>query len=156
MIECRKMTIELHGDAFSLLRSFLGEDEYYLDSSAVYGAGGETALMRALDLFLHRPELGFVWLAYDEGEPVGVCIICFAISTSIGGMVAKLDDVFTIDSKRGQGVGSALLQELKQELLDRGVLRIDTSVHLQNDRAQRFYQKQGFQRLDEERLACVL
>jgi hypothetical protein len=41
-----------------------------------------------------------VWLTYDEGEPVGVWIICFAISTSIGGMVAKLDDVFVIGSKR--------------------------------------------------------
>jgi GNAT superfamily N-acetyltransferase len=156
MIECRKMTIESRQDAFNLLRSFLCEDEYYLDSSAVYGAGGEPALIRALDLFLRRPELGFVWLAYDDGEPVGVCIICLAISTSIGGMVAKLDDVFVVGSKQGRGVGSALLQDLKQELLDRGVLRIDTSVHLQNDRAKRFYQQQGFQRLDEEKLACVL
>jgi GNAT superfamily N-acetyltransferase len=156
MIECRKMTIESREDAFSLLRSFLCEDEYYLNSSAVYGAGGETALVRALDLFLRRPELGFVWLAYVEGKPVGVCIVCFAISTSIGGIVAKLDDVFVIGSDRSQGVGSALLQDLKQELLDRGVLRIDTSVHLQNDRAKRFYQQQGFQRLDEEKLACVL
>lgn len=156
MIECRKMTIELREDAFSLLRSFLCEDEYYLNSSAVYGAEGEPALIRALDLFVRRPELGFVWLAYAEGKPVGVCIVCFAISTSIGGIVAKLDDVFVIGSHQGRGIGSALLQDLKQELLDRGVLRIDTSVHLQNDRAKRFYQQQGFQQLGEEKLACVL
>ncbi|WP_373542626.1 GNAT family N-acetyltransferase [Chamaesiphon sp.] len=156
MIECRQMTIELREDAFSLLRSFLCEDEYYLDSGATYGAGGETALNKALELFLQRPEFGFVWLAYDEGAPAGVCIVCLAISTAIGGMVAKLDDVFVISSKQGRGVGSALLQELKQELRDRGVLRIDTSVHLQNDRAQRFYRQQGFQQLNEEKLACVL
>ncbi|PSB58490.1 hypothetical protein C7B77_04490 [Chamaesiphon polymorphus CCALA 037] len=156
MIECRKMNRESSEDAFSLLRSFLSEDEYYLDSSAVYGGGGEPELRRALDLFLRSPELGFVWLAYFEGEPVGVCMVCFAISTSVGGIVAKLDDVFVIGSKQSQGIGSALLQDLKQELLDRGVLRIDTSVHLQNERAKRFYHQQGFRQLDEEKLACVL
>jgi ribosomal protein S18 acetylase RimI-like enzyme len=91
-----------------------------------------------------------------DGKPVGVRIVCFAISTSIGGIVAKLDDVFVIGSQQSRGIGSALLQDLKQELLDRGVLRIDTSVHLQNDRAQKFYQQQGFLQLGEEKLACVL
>jgi GNAT superfamily N-acetyltransferase len=156
MIKCRKMTHESSEDAFGLLRSFLSEDEYYLDSSAVYGGGGEPELRRALDLFLRSPELGFVWLAYLDGEPVGICIVCYAISTSIGGIVAKLDDVFVIGSQQGRGIGSALLQDLKQELLDRNVLRIDTSVHLQNDRAKKFYQQQGFRRLGEEKLACVL
>jgi GNAT superfamily N-acetyltransferase len=156
MIECRKMTHESSEDAFGLLSSFLNDDAYYLDSSDVYGGGGEPELRRALDLFLRSPEIGFVWLAYLEGEPVGVCIVCLAISTSIGGIVAKLDDVFVIDCQQGRGIGSALLQDLKQELLDRHVLRIDTSVHLQNDRAKKFYQQQGFRQLGEEKLACVL
>jgi hypothetical protein len=47
-----------------------------------------------LDLFLGQPNLGFVWLAYAEGEPAAIYVVCFAISTSIGEIVAKLDDVY--------------------------------------------------------------
>ena len=37
-------------------------------SSAVYGDGGRDALSRALDLFVARPELGFVWLAFADED----------------------------------------------------------------------------------------
>lgn len=156
MIVCQKMTQELRTNAFELLRAFLSEDEHYLDSSSAYGALGEEALANALDLFLTRPELGFVWLAYDEGEPVAICVVCLAISTSIGAVVAKLDDVFVTSGKQGKGIGSAHLNSLKKELRRMGVRRIDTSVHTHNSGARRFYERHGFVLLGEERLACVL
>jgi len=156
MIECRRMTMKERDDAHALLLSFLSEDEYYLDSSSAYGAGGEAALEAALDLFLSRPELGFVWLAYEGTEPVAACVVCFAISTSLGKIVAKLDDVVVSSGKRGRGIGAAHLAALKDELRRVGVGRIDTSVHVQNSAARRFYVRHGFQTLNEERLACVL
>jgi len=156
MIECRRMTMNERDDAHVLLLGFLCEDEYYLGSSAAYGARGEAALKTALDLFLKRPELGFVWLAYDGDEPVAACVVCFAISTSLGRIVAKLDDVVVAGGKRGRGIGAAHLDSLKKELGRIGVGRIDTSVHMQNSAARRFYERHGFQALNEERLACVL
>jgi len=156
MIECRRMTIKERDNARAMLLSFLAEDEHYLDSSAAYGAGGEVALETALDLFLKRPELGFVWLAYEGKEPVAACVVCFAISTSLGSVVAKLDDVVVASGKRGHGIGTAHLAGLKEELRRNGVGRIDTSVHVQNSAARRFYERHGFQPLHEERLACVL
>ena len=156
MIECRRMTHESRADAFALLRVFLSEDEHYLDSSQAYGTGGEAALEGALDLFLRKPELGFVWVAYDGNEAVAVCVVCFAISTSAGAVVAKLDDVFVKGARQGRGVGSAHLTSLKQELRRLHVKRIDTSVHVRNSEARRFYEHHGFRALAEERLACVL
>jgi ribosomal protein S18 acetylase RimI-like enzyme len=85
-----------------------------------------------------------------------VCVVCFAISTSIGGIVAKLDDVYVAAQHQDRGVGSAHLTALKDELDRRGVRRIDTSVHVHNPGARRFYERHGFQPLDEERLACLL
>jgi GNAT superfamily N-acetyltransferase len=143
-------------DALRLLSMFLGQDVYYLDSSRAYGDGGRGALSDALDLFLRRPELGFVWLAYEEHEPVGVCVVCLAISTSMGAVVAKLDDVYITAGKQRQGIGSIHLTQLKEELRRLGVRRVDTSVHLQNRQARRFYERHGFLPLHEERLACVL
>jgi len=49
-----------------------------------------------------------------------------------------------------------MVAELKKELLGIGVKRIDTSYHLENDGAKRFHEKNGFQRLNEERLSCLL
>jgi GNAT superfamily N-acetyltransferase len=156
MVECRRMTTNERDDARALLLSFLSEDEYYLDSSSAYGACGDAALDAALDLFLSQPELGFVWLAYEGTEALAACVVCFAISTSLGTIVAKLDDVVVASGKRGGGIGRALLSALKEELRRIGVGRIDTSVHMQNTAARRFYERHGFQTLHEERLACVL
>ena len=146
---------ELHA-AFTLLRAFLATDAHYQDSAEAYGDRGPEALEHALRLFLARPELGFVWLALDAGTVVGGCVVCYAISTSAGAIVAKLDDVCVLPGRVGQGIGTALIDSLKTELRSRGVRRIDTSCHLQNLRARDFYVRLGFRSLNEERLALVL
>ena len=156
MITCRRMTADDVPDAFKMLSSFLGEDEHYLASSKAYGDRGSEAAMDALNLFLERPELGFVWLAYDDKGVAAMCVICYAISTSLGTLVAKLDDVSVKEDRRGQGVGTELMLQLKAELRKSHVMRIDVAVHLDNPEARRFYDKLGFSPLNEERLACLI
>jgi ribosomal protein S18 acetylase RimI-like enzyme len=156
-----KMTAADVPAAARLLTAFFAEDEFYRDSSAAYGDAGAAPIARALELFVARPELGFVWLAFRGGEAVGkeavgVCVVCHAISTSLGAVVAKLDDVFVADGARGQGVGSAMLRALAAELRAAGVMRIDTAVHVKNTEAARFYARAGFKPLNEERLALLL
>jgi hypothetical protein len=74
----------------------------------------------------------------------------------VGAVVAKLDDVFVASARQGLGIGAAHLESLKDELRRMNVKRIDTSVHLRNPGARRFYERHGFRSLEEERLACVL
>src|SRR5258708_26431760 len=93
-ISCRKMTKTRRADAQALLNAFLREDEHYLETSGSYGDAGLPALKRALELFLRRSDLGFVWLAYADNEPAAVCVVSYAISTSIGGLVAKPEDLY--------------------------------------------------------------
>jgi GNAT superfamily N-acetyltransferase len=155
-IVCTRMTKARQGDALLLLDTFLREDEHYLASSAVYGDEGTPALKRALNIFLKRPKLGFVWLAYVDGKPAGVCFVCYAISTSIGGMVAKLEDVFVMADHQRRGVGTAMFKALARELKRNGVRRIDTAVHRGNRGAERYYRKLGFKPLGEERLSMLL
>lgn len=102
-------------DAFGLLNAFLREDQHYLASSISYGDEGAPALHRALGMFLQRSELGFVWLAYKDNKAVGVCVVSYAISTSIGGIVAKLDDVFVALGQQRQGLATAMIQALAVE-----------------------------------------
>ena len=137
-VVCAPMTSATRAGAARLLGAFLGDDAHYRASAAAYGDGGAGALARALDLFLARPELGFVWLAAAGDEIVGACVICYAISTSRG------------------GVGTAMLDALRAELRRLGVGRIDTACHRANEGAWRFYARHGFQPLDEERIALLL
>lgn len=157
---CERMRRSSRRDALVLLAAFLGEDEHYRASAAAYGDGGREALERSLDLFLARPRLGFVWLAYDEAArdagAVGACVVCYAISTSRGALVAKLDDVHVASAWQGRGAGSAMLAALAQALRAEGVMRIDCGCHRDNARAWRFYERLGFAPLGEERIAKLL
>ena len=155
-IRCRKMGAADVRDAFHMLSDFLSADEHYLASSQAYGDLGLKGLNNALDLFLERPELGFVWMAYDENGVAGICVVCYAISTSMGAVVAKLDDVSVKEDRRGAGVGTELVNQLKDQLRREAVTRIDVAVHLENPQARRFYEKAGFVALNEERLSCVI
>jgi GNAT superfamily N-acetyltransferase len=159
-IDCARMTVASRTDARGLLGEFLLRDEHYRATAGRYGDGGVEALERALDLFLARPEIGFVWLAYREDagvrEAVGACVVCYAISTSRGSLVAKLDDVNIAERWQGAGVGGAMLLALAAELRALGVTRIDSSCHRDNIDAWRFYERLGFRALDEERIAWLI
>jgi len=150
------MTAADIASAESLFLAFLQHDAHYLDVASVYGDGGPYALRRALRLFIEKPELGFVWMARDGGDVVGCCVICHAISTSRGSIVAKLDDVNVRPGLEGRGVGSAMMDSLKDELRRIGVTRIDTATHFENPGARRFYERHGFASLREERMSCLL
>jgi len=186
-IRCAPMTPATKRDAETLLGEFLRGDDHYLASSPAYGDGGSAALVRALDLFLARPDLGFVWLAFaddaygaDGGKgaldaadtqgmqgtqvpegtggatAVGACVVCHAISTSRGTLVAKLDDVTIPRAWRNRGVGGAMLGTLAAYLRRRGITRVDCGCHRDNAGAWRFYERLGFRPLDEERIALLL
>lgn len=159
-VTCEPMTAATVAQAREILRVFLANDEHYRASSVAYGNGGAEALDRALALFVARPELGFVWLAWAvEGArrtAAGACVVCRAISTSRGGVVAKLDDVAVRDGWQGRGVGSAMIEALAVRLLAEGTTRIDTACHRDNAGARRFYARLGFLPLDEERIARLL
>ena len=113
MIRCARMSQASAADARALLGAFLRDDAHYRASAGAYGDGGGAALDRALALFLARPEIGFVWLAYAQEAvqdmAVGACVVCRAISTSRGSVVAKLDDVTVHPDWQGRGVGGAML-----------------------------------------------
>jgi GNAT superfamily N-acetyltransferase len=159
-LRCAAMTSATRDDARLLLGEFLGGDDHYRASALVYGDGGSAALDRALALFLARPEIGFVWLAHarDGGASlaVGACVACYAISTSCGALVVKLDDVTVRAGWQGRGVGTAMLTALHPHLQAHGVARIDCGCHRHNEGAWRFYERMGFRPLDEERIALLL
>jgi len=160
VLSCSAMTAATRGDARALLGAFLADDAHYRASAAAYGDGGTAALDRALELFLAHPSIGFVWLAQTHVggalRTVGACVVCRAISTSRGAVVAKLDDVTIHADWQGRGVGQQMLTALMVHLREHGIARIDSACHRDNAGAWRFYERLGFRPLDEERIAVLL
>ena len=157
-VRCARMNRASVPQAFALLAGFLDDDPHYRASSAAYGDGGAPALQAALELFIARPEQGFVWLAFETNgtRAVGACVVCYAISTSRGTLVAKLDDVTIAADATGQGIGTHMLRALFAELAREDVTRIDSACHRDNAGAWRFYARLGFQPLQEERIALLI
>ena len=106
---CARMSAMSRDDARAILGAFLGGDAHYLASAGRYGDGGMRALDAALDLFLARPELGFVWLAYagdgDRREAAGACVVCYAISTARG--ASSPSSTMSASTHDGSGRASA-------------------------------------------------
>lgn len=155
-VVCDVMTPATRAAAMHLLGGFLAQDAHYRASAAEYGDGGPDALARAIGLFLEYPEIGFVWLASSGGDFVGACVVCYAISTSRGTLVAKLDDVTIAPHAQRHGIGARMLAALVVHLRRAGIGRIDTACHRSNCGAWRFYERMGFRALDEERIALLI
>ena len=156
LVVCEPMTATTLPGALAVLTEFLAGDSHYLASSNAYGDSGPAATRAALEMFLARPELGFVFVARMNEDVVAACVASYAISTSRGGLVVKLDDVSVMRSHLGRGIGGTMLDALKSVLQTNGVSRIDIGCHRDNEGAWRFYARHGFQPLNEERLACLI
>ncbi len=155
-LTARRMKLEDRVDAAALLAMLIRSDEIVGHSGAYGGAGEDVAIHRALDLFLQRPELGFTWLAFENSKPVGLATVCFAISTNLGSMVAKVPDFVVAPDLRGRSVGKFMMETLVQELRAIGAGRIDLGVHDNNDGARRFYKREGFVENHELGMSLVL
>ena len=150
------MQSEDEADSAALLATLIRSDEIAGHSGAYGGAGEDAAIHRALRLFLERPELGFAWLTFEEPKLVGLATVCLAISTNLGGMVAKVPDFVVSADARGRGIGQFLMETLVRELTAIGVGRIDLGVHDNNTSARRFYRRVGFVENHELGMSLVL
>lgn len=125
-------------------------------AGAYGGAGSDEAIVRALRLVVNRPELGFVWLVAEDDRIVALAIVCLAVSTNVGALVAKIPDLVVREDARGRGVGAFLVSSLAAQLRKEGIRRIDLGVHDSNPDALRFYERLGFKHNHEIGLSLVV
>lgn len=58
--------------------------------------------------------------------------------------IAYLRWIFTNEEIRGKGIGSSSMDALKAEVLERGIVQLDTDTAVGNLAAQHFYEKNHF------------
>ncbi|MBK7793127.1 MAG: hypothetical protein IPJ62_11815 [Betaproteobacteria bacterium] len=155
------MTRGTRDAALALLSAFLAADRHYRASAGVYGDGGLAALERELELFLARPEIGFVWLALAEtarraarDRRMRVLSRDFDLARHAGGEARRRDGGSRTGATRRRRDDAA--RSAGSSRGARGHTRIDCGCHRANEGARRFYERMGFLPLDEERIALLL
>jgi len=84
-------------------------------------------------------------LAYLVGEPAdGIALVTMRSNVWYDGPVALLDELYVAPSRRGQGLGAAMMVRLLADAGEIGVSAIEINVDAGDIDAQRFYERHGF------------
>lgn len=114
--------------------------------NAFYGRHHETALPEAVtqmtwSRFFDAYEAMHALVAERSGHLLGLVHFLYHRSTIAIGPVCYLQDLFTTEEARGQGVGRALIQEVYRRATEAGCGRVYWHTHENNATAMRLYDK---------------
>lgn len=108
---------------------------------------------QALDSLLNpKLNLGRVWLIEQDGKTTGYIALCFGYSIEFGGRDAFIDEFFIVESMRGQGIGSRVLESVKAEARALDIRALHLEVARDNHRAAKTYSRHGFTARDRYHL----
>lgn len=87
-----------------------------------------------------------IFLALQDGEPVGFTQLYPSFSSVSARRTWILNDLYVVPSCRGQGVGSALLERARAHALETGAKGLGLQTAVDNLNAQRLYEALGYRR----------
>jgi GNAT superfamily N-acetyltransferase len=106
-------------------------------------------------LFGERPVIEAV-LAERQGQALGYALFFATYSTFLTQPGLYLEDVFVLENERRQGIGKALLTEVRRIAEARGAGRLEWTVLDWNASAIAFYERFGAQLLPDWRICRVV
>ena len=121
--------------------------------NAFYGRAGETALpdivtQTTWQRFFDEQEPVYAMVAEREGVLLGIVHFLFHRSTTQVQLTCYLQDLFTAEAARGQGVGRALIEAVYRCAAEAGLPRVYWQTHETNLTAMKLYDtvadKSGF------------
>ena len=133
-LRARLATVDDADQVAGLLRDFNVEFDTPTPDPEVLG--------ERLRRLLTDPERTIALLA---GEPaVAVALVTFRPNVWYEGPVALLDELYVVPDRRGQGIGSVVIELLLTLARQRGVALVEINVDEGDVDAQRFYERHGF------------
>lgn len=112
--------------------------------NAFYGRSGPTALPAGItrstwQRFLDPDEPVYALVAERDGRLLGLTHYLFHRSTIHIELISYLQDLYTAESARGQGIGRALIEEVAARSRAAGAARVYWLTHESNQTARRLY-----------------
>lgn len=105
----------------------------------------EAFATRALRQLWADPAAGAVYLIEIAGVAHGYLVLGFNFSLEFGGRYAWIDELYVRQPFQGRGVGRAALAFVESLCRDRGMVAVRLEVARQNMRAERLYQRAGYE-----------
>ena len=96
--------------------------------------------------FLAPSEDGLLLGARSEGRLVGYACLYWHFSSTQAREAVLMNDLYVVESIRGQGVGRALIEATAEIARERGVSIVEWSTAPDNETAQRLYDSTGAER----------
>ena len=87
---------------------------------------------------------GRVWIIEVNSVAVGYIALCFGYSIELCGRDAFIDEFFLKEEFRGQGIGSRVLELVKQHARSFNIAALHLEVAKTNEKAKKLYTKSGF------------
>ena len=108
--------------------------------------GGEPVPMGFAERFRRAVANGEIEvLAARTGDRlVGLAVLAFRLSVSLGGLFASIEDLYVRPEARRQGVGRALLEAIGERCIARSISYVEAQV--EEDEAEAFYAALGYER----------
>jgi GNAT superfamily N-acetyltransferase len=105
------------------------------------------ALSRAL---IANPELeGVQFIARDgDGQAIGFASLFWTWTTTRGGRLGVMNDLFVAPQGRGSGAAEALIEACRERCVQRGAVALEWQTAADNHRAQAVYDRIGGQKSD--------
>lgn len=114
--------------------------------NAFYGRSSETALPEKVTVttwerFFNPIEPVFALVAVSDGELVGLTHFLFHRSTTKIEPVCYMQDLFTVASRRGSGIGRALIEGVYSQARAAGTRRVYWQTQVDNVAGRALYDK---------------
>jgi GNAT superfamily N-acetyltransferase len=87
---------------------------------------------------------GSIWVAESQGTLAGYLIVVLVMSIEQQGLMGEIDEFFVLPEARAHGTGTRLLGAAETELAQRGCVRLQLQLAIDNRRARAFYERLGF------------
>jgi GNAT superfamily N-acetyltransferase len=116
-------------------------------------AASATELQHAL---AGAPPLLYAWLAETVDEIIGYATATLDFSTWSGRQFLHLDGLFVRANDRGSGVGARLLAAVRCHALANGVCEMQWQTPSWNEKASRFYRREGATGLSKIRFTLTV
>ncbi|SKA23401.1 Acetyltransferase (GNAT) family protein [Trichlorobacter thiogenes] len=99
---------------------------------------------------------GFLLLAREDNQAVGVAYIVTILSAEHCGLVAWLEELYVTPSHRCRGIGAALVSAALDRARAASIVAVDLEIDAEHSRVESLYQRFGFSRLNRTRWVKVL
>lgn len=96
--------------------------------------------------FLAPSEDGLLLAAWKDDELVGFATLYWTFSSTHAAEASLMNDLFVVEGHRGEGIGLALIEAAADASRDRGMRHLEWLTAVDNERAQRLYERTRAQR----------